>query len=1257
MNTLVFIDSHLNDYQTLVTGTVPETEVFTLSSNQDGIAQISTVLQQYPETTTVHIVSHGSPGSLFLGNSQLNLTNFSQYQAILGTWNVNQILLYGCNVASGDAGEEFISKLHQITGANITATATKTGNALLGGNWDLEVSFPEKTDKSLVFNQETLATYQGVFAIKQFGTSSSDSANGNVIDNDGNLYVVGSTSGNLLGNTNLGGSDVFITKYDKLGNQIWTKQIGTTADDSGYGITIDKNGNLYIYGQTAGSLPGQTNKGQGDIFLGKYDTLGNQIWLRQFGSPQFNGAGNENAPINGISTDDNGNIYLTAGTFGGDASLFKYDALGNQIFAKLLGASNAKGNGIITNSDGTFYATGNAVGNLAGNINQGLADAYIAKYDALGNQLWAKLLGTSASDFSNGISKDNNGNLYIVGQTSGSLQGNTNQGGQDSYIAKYDALGNQVWAKQFGTSTDDVATAIKIDSNNNIYVIGYTNGSLAGNTSQGGQDVYIAKYDTLGNQIWLRQFGTSSSEAANGLSISSDGTIYVTGSTSGSLSDNTNLGSSDAFIAAFDSDGNLLNNVIQGTQGDDTFTGKNGSYTINGLEGFDTIDYSQLAAGITLKSQGIIDKGTLGIDTVQVEKIIANANYINLIDASASSTIPINVNLSANALTAFGLPSGDITFDVYNFQNVKGSQLGDTLTGDDQNNILDGQDGDDLIYATTGNDTIIGGLGLDTVDYSFVDTAITLKSQGIVNKATGGTDTVQVENIIANSAFINSIDAADSTTNAINVNLAENTLTVFGLPSGDVTFNVTNFDNVKGSQTDDFITGNDNNNTLDGQAGNDLFSGTSGNDTITGGTGFDTLDYSNLGTGITIKPAGVIDKGELGIDQISVEEIIGNAQFINVIDSSSSSTTSLNVDLANDSLQVLGIPTGTLNFSVQNFSNVFGSQLADTIKGNDANNTLKGNNGNDTLIGGLGADILDGGNGTDTASYITATSAVNVNLSTGKGSLGEALNDSFIAIENVTGSAFNDNITGNTLANILNGGAGNDILAGGSGNDSLIGDIGNDTLNGGLGADILNGGAGVDTATYANATSAVTANLTTNTGTLGEALGDIFTAIENLIGSNYNDSLTGDGNNNTLTGNNGNDTLTGNAGIDTLLGGAGNDILVGGFGNDVLTGGTGLDQFRFNASNEGIDRITDFSVIDDTIAVAAAFGGLTVGTLAASAFRIGSSFTTSSERFLYNNSTGALSFDRDGIASGFATTQIATLNTGLALTNADILVV
>jgi hypothetical protein len=168
--TIVFIDSSVSDYQTLQTGVVEGVETVILSPNQDGIEQISQILQQHPHITTIHILSHGAPGCLYLGNSQLNLTNIHNYTQQLQNWQRQNILLYGCNVAAGDAGEEFIHKLHQITTATISASTTKTGNAALGGNWQLEVNIPVTETfhgTSLHLSDivaDTLHSYQGVFA-------------------------------------------------------------------------------------------------------------------------------------------------------------------------------------------------------------------------------------------------------------------------------------------------------------------------------------------------------------------------------------------------------------------------------------------------------------------------------------------------------------------------------------------------------------------------------------------------------------------------------------------------------------------------------------------------------------------------------------------------------------------------------------------------------------------------------------------------------------------------------------------------------------------------------------------------------------------------------------------------------------------------------------------------------------------------------------------------------------------------------------
>ena len=232
----------------------------------------------------------------------------------------------------------------------------------------------------------------------------------------------------------------------------------------------------------------------------------------------------------------------------------------------------------------------------------------------------------------------------------------------------------------------------------------------------------------------------------------------------------------------------------------------------------------------------------------------------------------------------------------------------------------------------------------------------------------------------------------------------------------------------------------------------------------------------------------------------------------------------------------------------------------DTLVGLGGNDTLLGGDGDDSLIGGTGADVLNGGAGTDTASYVTAGGSVVVNLVTG-GTVGDASGDSYVSIENVIGSNSNDTLTGNT---------GNNVLSGGGGNDSLVGGDGNDTLIGGVGADRLIGGAGIDTASYETAGAAVTASLGGGTLT-GDAAGDFYSSIENLTGSNFNDSLTGNNSDNVLSGGAGNDTLSAGGGDDTLIGGLGADSLIGGGGIDVASYETALAGVTANLLNSALN--------------------------------------------------------------------------------------
>ncbi|MBD2776833.1 DUF4347 domain-containing protein, partial [Iningainema tapete] len=165
---LVVIDPKVEDYAMLAANVHEGANVFILDINRDGVEQITEVLGQHP-ASTLHIVSHGSPGCLAVGNTYLSLENLDRYADDLKTWSSflssGSVLLYGCNVAAGEVGKAFLSKFHQLTGANIAASANPTGSAVKGGDWELEVTIG-KIETSLAWTEAVREAYTSVLIIK-----------------------------------------------------------------------------------------------------------------------------------------------------------------------------------------------------------------------------------------------------------------------------------------------------------------------------------------------------------------------------------------------------------------------------------------------------------------------------------------------------------------------------------------------------------------------------------------------------------------------------------------------------------------------------------------------------------------------------------------------------------------------------------------------------------------------------------------------------------------------------------------------------------------------------------------------------------------------------------------------------------------------------------------------------------------------------------------------------------------------------------
>lgn len=238
-------------------------------------------------------------------------------------------------------------------------------------------------------------------------------------------------------------------------------------------MTTDRDGNVYVAGEgTSDSSPHALG------WVRKYDPSGNQLGEQSpgWGSPR-------------VATDADGDLYVEAyDSYDQGWSLSKYSAGGDRAWT--LGyAIESKDNpgypyGVAADSAGSVYVTGSTLG----------SDAWLAKWDTAGNELWRRRLGTAKGDgaWGRGIATDRNGNVYITGGTEGSL-GGRNRGASDAWLAKYGPGGKVLWKEQLGTSRSEEGAAVATDLDGNIYVAGSTEGSLGG-ANRGGSDAFAAKF-------------------------------------------------------------------------------------------------------------------------------------------------------------------------------------------------------------------------------------------------------------------------------------------------------------------------------------------------------------------------------------------------------------------------------------------------------------------------------------------------------------------------------------------------------------------------------------------------------------------------------------------------------------------------------------------------------------------------------------------------------------------------------------------
>ena len=292
---LVFIDSKVDDYAILMRGITKNLEVVLLDDNCNGIAQITQALKGRFNLSSLHIVAHGEPGKLWLGNGFINSNTLEQYSDHLQSWGAAlapdaDILLYGCNVAAGETGQQFVQLLSQLTGTDVAASNNLTGSAALGGDWELDVKIG-LVEAPIAFGAETLEAYSAILTTRRVsvdtnGTQGNGSSASPSISADGRYVTFYSNASNLVSGDTNNAPDIFV--YDTVANttrRVSVDSNGTQGNNTSTSPSISADGSrVAFYSEASNLVSGDTN-GYADIFVS------NNPLAPKISSPDFNSDG------------------------------------------------------------------------------------------------------------------------------------------------------------------------------------------------------------------------------------------------------------------------------------------------------------------------------------------------------------------------------------------------------------------------------------------------------------------------------------------------------------------------------------------------------------------------------------------------------------------------------------------------------------------------------------------------------------------------------------------------------------------------------------------------------------------------------------------------------------------------------------------------------------------------------------------------------------------------------------------------------
>jgi len=282
----------------------------------------------------------------------------------------------------------------------------------------------------------------------------------------------------------------------------------------------------------------------------------------------------------------------------------------------------------VVDANGNVYVVGNTTGSFGGQIEKGDQDVYLTKYDSAGNVQWTRLLGSQSSASGYSLALDPTGGVVVAGSTTGPLSQNAIGGGTDSFVAKYSGDGTQKWLHQLDPVSNDTAFAVTVDTTGNVYYGGQVNGPIAsGQTRVGGLDGYITKLDNKGGVVSRQQVGTTGTDQVSQMATTVDGGLVVASVQNGHAIVTKYASGDPTSAPAWQMDlGDLQNGTIGGiaVDGNNVYvsgTTSNGSLTAGGQ------------ASVANAASGSSDAFVFGLSDAGAS---ASANFVSYVGTSTS---------------------------------------------------------------------------------------------------------------------------------------------------------------------------------------------------------------------------------------------------------------------------------------------------------------------------------------------------------------------------------------------------------------------------------------------------------------------------------------------------------------------------------------------------------------------------------------------------------------------------------------------